>query len=125
MNLAKSKFVPASLTPKSQTRNYQVTGQQEKGHHTGIGPDGKPTLIDFTVNYDGKDYPYKGSPDYDVISIKQTDANTSAFIQKLAGKVVFTGTRTVSKDGKTLTIIAKGTTVKGEATNSVQVFDRR
>jgi hypothetical protein len=125
LNLAKSKFVPAASALKSQTRNYQVVGQQEKGVHTGIDAEGKPNRIEFTVTYDGKDYPYKGSPDYDTLSVTVVDRFTTSFTQKRAGKVVLTGRRVVSKDGKTLTITAKGTNAKGEPIDNVVVFDKR
>jgi hypothetical protein len=39
--------------------------------------------------------------------------------------VVQTSTRVVSKDGKTLTLTAKGTNAKGQAVNDVLVFDKR
>jgi hypothetical protein len=59
LNVAKSKFSSANQATRSQTREYQISGHQEKGIQKGIGPDGKPTLVEFTANYDGKDYSYK------------------------------------------------------------------
>jgi hypothetical protein len=124
LNLSKSKFVPADGAPKSQSRVYQVLGQQETGRHTGVDAQGNPTLIEFTVGYDGKDYPYKG-PDFDTLAIRRVDANTTSFTQSRSGKMALTGTRVVSPDGKTLTITAKGTNAKGQTIDSVMVFDRR
>ena len=43
---------------------------------------------------------------------------------KEAGKVVQHATRTVSKDGQTLTLNTKGTTAKGEKYEDVLVYDR-
>jgi len=40
----------------------------------GINDRGKPTLVQFTAKYDGKDYPVTGSPDYDAISLRRVDA---------------------------------------------------
>jgi hypothetical protein len=125
LNLAKSKFVPASLAPKSQTRTYQVKGNQETARHTGIDAQGKPTLIEFTVAYDGKDHPLKGYADWDSISMKRIDAYTTEFTQSYGGKVTLSGKRVVSKDGKTMTITAKGTTVKGEPVDLLILFDKR
>jgi len=78
-----------------------------------------------TYQQDSKDYPYAGNPDVDSISVKQVDSNTAKYILKKAGKAVETGSRTVSKDGKTLTLKAKGTTAKGEKYENVLVFDKQ
>lgn len=125
LNLAKSRFVPASQAPRSQTRTYQVSGNQETARHTGIDAQGNPTLIEFTVTYDGKDHPLKGYADWDAISMKRIDAYTSEFTQSRQGKVTLVGKRVVSKDGKTMTLTAKGTTAKGETLDSIIVLDRK
>jgi hypothetical protein len=125
LNLAKSKFVPASQTPRSQTRTYQVKGNQETARHTGVDAQGNPTLIEFTVTHDGKEHPLKGYPDWDSISMKRIDTHTTEFTQSRGGKVTLTGRRVVSKDGKTMTITARGTTAKGEPVDTLAVFDKR
>ena len=60
-----------------------------------------------------------------MISLKRIDAFTTEFSQKRAGKVVMTGTRIISRDGKVMTITTKGTDVKGQAVNNVEVFEKR
>jgi hypothetical protein len=125
LNVARSRFVPADAAPRSQSRLYQVQGQQETGRHTGVDAQGQPTLIEFTASYDGKDHPYTGSPDYETVSLERVDANTTTFTQSRGGKIVLTGTRVVSTDGKTLTITAKGTNAKGQQVDTITVFDRR
>lgn len=125
LNLAKSKYVPASLAPRSQTRTYQVTGDQETARHTGVDAQGNPALIEFTVTHDGKAHPVKGYADWDSISMKRIDTHTTEFMQSRSGKVTLTGRRVVSKDGKTMTITAKGTTAKGEPVDILAVFDKR
>ena len=124
LNLAKSKFSPGP-PPKSLTRTFEVTGADVKYTLKGIDAEGKPTLVQFTAKYDGKDYPVTGSPDFDAISLKRVDAVTTHATLKKGGKVVQTSTRVVSKDGKTLTLTVKGTNAKGQAVNNVTVFDKR
>jgi hypothetical protein len=124
LNVAKSKFSPGP-PPRSQTRTYEVTGQQVKSIQKGIDAEGKPTLVEFTANYDAKDYPYAGSPDFDMIAIKRVDNFTASFTQKRGGKVALTGTRVISKDGKTMTITGKGTDAKGQPMEISLVFEKR
>ena len=123
LNLAKSTFSPGP-PPKSLTRTFEVTGADVKYTLKGIDAEGKPTLVQFTAKYDGKDYPVTGSPDFDAISLKRVDAVSTEATLKKGGKVVQTSTRVVSKDGKTLTLTVKGTNAKGQAVNNVTVFDK-
>jgi hypothetical protein len=124
LNVAKSKFTPGPL-PRSQTRTYEVTGQQLKSVQKGVDAEGKPTLVQFTANFDGKDYPYTGSPDFDTLAVTRVDKSTISFTQKRAGKVALTGTTVISKDGKTMTISGKGTNAKDQPMDVTFVFEKR
>ena len=124
LNLTKSKFSPGP-PPKSLTRTFEATAAGVTYSAQGIDADGKPTLVEFTAKYDGKDYPVTGSPNFDAISLKRIDASKAAATLKKAGKVVQTSTRVVSKDGKTLTLTVKGTNPKGQTVNDVMVFDKQ
>ena len=124
LNLTKSKFTPGP-GPKSETRTYVAAGPDIKATSKGIGADGKPTATQWTVNYDGKDRPEIGNPDADALSLKRIDAYTTEFSEKRASKVVLTGARVISRDGKVMTITSKGTDAKGQAVNDVMVFEKR
>ncbi|HEX2460905.1 MAG TPA: hypothetical protein VHJ58_12230 [Vicinamibacterales bacterium] len=124
LNVVKSKFSPGPA-PKSETRTYVVSGQEIKGTAKGVDSEGKAVAVEWTVVDDGKDRPVTGTPDIDMLSIKRIDSHTVESTHKRDGKVVATARRTVSKDGKTLTITTKGTNAKGQAINNVQVFEKR
>ena len=124
LSIAKSKYNPGPA-PKSETRTYVAAGQEIKATSKGVDADGKPTTGQWTVNYDGTDRPATGRPGVDALSVKRIDAFTAEFTQKKAGKVVITGTRTISQDGKVMTITNKGTNAKGQTINDVLVFEKR
>ena len=124
LNVAKSKFSPGPA-PKSESRTYVAVGQEIKATSKGVDADGKPTTGEWTVVYDEKDRPMTGNSDADMLSLKRIDAFTTEFTQKKAGKVVSSGTRAISKDGKVMTITTKGTNAKGQPINDVQVFEKR
>jgi hypothetical protein len=124
LNVAKSKYNPGPPA-KSETRTYVLAGAEIRATSKGIDSDGKPTTGEWTINYDGKDRPQTGNPDADTLSLKRIDAYTTEFTQKKGGKVVITGTRTISKDGKTMTITTKGTNAKGQSINDLEVFEKR
>ena len=125
LNVAKSKYMPASMKPRSQTRVIEVKGQQETGRHTIVDAQGLSSTVEYTANYDGKQYPYKGHPDWQTLVIKRIDAYRSEVRQTGAGKAVISGTRVVSQDGKTMTVTIKGTNAKGEPVAVTMVFDKK
>ena len=124
LNVAKSTFSPGPA-PKSMTVTY-----------SSVGTDGVKIVVDatpatgaaqhweMTARYDGKDHPMTGNPLADTVSIKRIDDLTGESTFKKAGKVTGTNVRTLSKDGKTLTITSKGTTEDGKPRSDVQVFER-
>src|SRR5262249_23047598 len=124
LNLAKSKFSPGP-GPKNQTLTYEAVGQGVKVTVKITDAEGKPIDIQSTFNYDGKDYPVIGDPNVDAIALKRIDAHKVEFTRKKAGKVVVTGTSVVSKDGRTLTLTAKGTNAKGEKISNTLVFEKQ
>ncbi len=124
LNLSKSTFKPGPAF-KSQVRTYSQSGQSIAVVIKTVRADGKETTTQTTYHLDGKDYPVTGSPDADSDAVTQVDSNTAKFTLKKAGKVVQTGSRTVSKDGKTLTVKSKGTSANGEEFDDVLVFDKQ
>jgi hypothetical protein len=124
LNVAKSKYSPGPAL-KSETRTYVMVGQEIQATSKGVDGAGKPTARTWTVNYDGKERPLTGDQDVDALSLKRIDAFTSEYKQTRAGKVVMTGTRTISQDGKVMTITRKGTNVQGQAVDDIEVFDKR
>ena len=78
-----------------------------------------------TYKLDGKEYPVTGAPGWDTLSGKQVDSNTAEFTLKKRGKVVGTTSRTVSKDGKTMTTRQSTTDAKGGKIETETVLDRK
>jgi hypothetical protein len=124
LNATKSTFT-AGPPMKSQTRTYSQTGQRISLVMKTTGADGKESTSETTYQLDGKDYPITGSPDFDSLSGQQVDSQTAKFTMKRAGKAVGTTTRTVSKDGKTLTSKMKINAASGEQADNVLVFDKQ
>ena len=123
LNVEKSTFKVAP-GPKGQTRTYSLNDGVEKLTARGVSWDKKPTLVRYAARYDGKDYDMTGSLGGDKISLRRIDANTTESSQKREGKPAIVATRTVSSDGKTLTVVSKGTTVEGQEIDSTLIFAR-
>ncbi len=123
LNVEKSTF-KAAPGPKGQMRTYTLSNGVEKLTSRGVGADKKPTLVRYEARYDGKDYDMTGSLGGDKISLRRIDAHTTESSQKREGKPVIVATRTVSADGKTLTVVSKGTLPGGEVVDSTLIFER-
>lgn len=126
-NFAKSKLVPPPTGPQPQsiTRTYEKFGDGLKATFVTISADGKRTTVSYSAHFDGKDYPYTGSPAIDTIALKKIDNYSFSNVNKKAGKVINTGTNVVSKDGKTMTFTSKGTNAQGQPTSGVAVFEKQ
>ena len=110
LDVAKSKFDPGPA-PQSQTRTWDASG---KVSIEGINAAGKPMAYGYTINGDGKDYPTMGPIPNGAqsLSTKRISANKVEANFTRDGKHAETATFSVSKDGKVLSILAKGTSPK-------------
>jgi hypothetical protein len=126
LNVEKSKYSPGP-SPKSLTRTVVANGDGVKYTFEGTAADGTALAYSFSVNFDGKDNPVTGAMPggVDSISAKRINANTYEATTKKGGKVIGSSKVTVSGDGKTTTVDAKGTNAKGEATHDVSVYDKQ
>jgi hypothetical protein len=123
LNLAESKFSPGPA-PKSQVRTWAADG---KVSAKGLSPAGKPSAYAYPVMGDGKDYHTTGTVpnSADTISSKRTDSNTIEAIFSRGGKPSDATTFVVSKNGKVLTITAKGTLPDGRVLDDLLVLDKQ
>ncbi len=125
VNLAKSTYA-AGTPPKSVTTKHEVAGAGVKSTVDSVDADGTVRHWTYSSNYDGKDNPVTGNCPYgDSISRTRVDANTTKAIYKNGGTVTAAQTSVVSSDGKSRTVTTTGTNAKGQAVNSVVVYDRQ
>lgn len=124
LNVAKSTM-PADMAPKSGTRTYTAAGDKVTMTSEIVGADGKTTKTESSGTADGKDYAYKGDPNYDMISTKRVDANSVEASLKKGGKVMATATRVTSKDGKSMTITPNAKDAKGAPVKTVSVWEKK
>ena len=122
LNEAKSKL--GSGAGKNNTVVYQSNLFQTKVTIDGTDAKGKPTHNEWTGRFDGKDYPVTGDPMSDMRSYKKIDDRTMEFASKKGGKVTISGRIVVSADGKSRTVTATGTGMKGKKVKNVAVYDK-
>jgi hypothetical protein len=125
LNLAKSKYSPADLAPKSQTITREAVDGGMKLVTDGVDAQGKATHTEYSAKFDGKDYPWAGQANADTVSLLRIDDEYYEAIWKLKGEVTITSNTVVSKDGKTLTTTQSGKDAQGRVVLNMTVFDRQ
>ena len=122
LNVEKSKYTPGPA-PKSSTRTWDAMGMVMVKT---VNAAGKDVSYGYTIKDDGKDYATMGAiPNTaDKISSKKVSADTYEANFTKAGEHVEMTTFKISKDGKTLTIHAKGKAPAGEFDN-LQVWEKQ
>lgn len=78
----------------------------------------------YDVAADGQDHPVSGHA-YDSMSVAITDPHTISVIAKKGGAVIFEQTRTVSADGKTLTVKTIDHPMSGGAPTTFETVGKR
>jgi hypothetical protein len=124
LNVARSTFNPGPAW-RSLTLNYEATAQGMRNSVEGIDGNGNPIRGTFIIIEDGRPHAVTGIPDFDASTFKRIDAYTVDLSRMKAGRVVGTGTRFLSREGRTLTFVEKGVTASGQQFNNVAVYDRQ
>jgi hypothetical protein len=128
LNVAKSKYQPGP-GPKESTRVHEDRGGGFWLITTdSVNAQGQKTHGAYVYKPDGKQYPQMGlnQTTFNTIALTAVDPFTVDFTTYVDGKPTgLKGHRTLSKDGKTMTIEQKGTNAQGQATSSVAVWEKQ
>src|SRR5262249_4762897 len=108
LNPAKSTYSPGPA-PKSQVAKIEAVDGGMKVVSDRVESDGKTTHFEWTAKFDGKDYPVKGDPGRDAVSVKRMGDDTLEITNKKEGKVTGTIRAVYAHDGKSRVETASGT----------------
>jgi hypothetical protein len=103
LNGANSKFNPGP-PPRRQTRVYKTTSAGIDVTVVTTDAQGRTTTVEFPAIYDGKTYPVKGLGLIDALALVRINNFQSRATLKHAGNVIASAERTISEDGRVLTI---------------------
>ncbi len=124
LNESKSKYAPGS--DKNTTITYTAAkGDMIKCTADGVDKDGKPIHWTWTGKLDGKPYPIKGSPAFDMLAYHPVNERTNETTATKNGKTVMTAVIAVAKDGKSRTVTLTGTGAKGKKITNRTYYDKQ
>jgi hypothetical protein len=126
LDSAKSKYESGSA-PKEVTITVQEGNGMTDVTVMGTDGSGKPMATHMTHPTSGGPvkFPEGGPTDGSTESVKQVNANTRHITVMQGGKTVTTEEITLSADGRTMRIVAKGTTPNGKSFTDVEVFEKQ
>jgi hypothetical protein len=120
LNWEKSQSEGAA--PKSVVRTYAKFRDGFRVSEVWRG-DGRTTKFVYTARYDGHEYPISQEGG-GTITFTRNDANLAEGVAKTQENGTYTFKRTVSQDGKTLTIETMRTDSSGKERKNVLVYDK-
>lgn len=123
LNLAKSRFSPGP-GPRSEVRTYTATADGEKAVYDGVVAEGKRHLGESVYRFDGRDAVVTQTDDAETQALTRAGTHSVTAVVKKSGRVWANAVRTVSADGRMLTVRFKGTGTTGQAVDDSWVFDR-
>jgi len=123
LNPAKSTYSPGP-PPKSMTVTYSPAGFGMRIVVDVVPGDGAPQHWEMAPSFDERDHPVSGNPDADTISLRRISDMKGESTFKKGGKVTAVNVRSLSPDGKTLTIETKGTTADGMPRHDIAVYEK-
>src|SRR5215831_3234527 len=117
VNLSNSTYSPGPA-PKSAINKFEAWEDGMKATMDMVDGQGNKIHSEATVKFDGKDYPIKGSPIADAVSVKRANEREADIVWKKGGKVTMTGKSVISDDGRTTTLTQTGTDPQGRTVNN-------
>ena len=123
LNEAKSKMAPGM--GKNNMVVYSQKGDKVQVTVDGVDKDGKATHSVWVGKFDGKAYKTKGNVMWDSAAYRMINDRTNEITTMKNGKVAWTGTITVAKDGKSRTVTVNGTDAKGKKFNEKVYYDKQ
>jgi hypothetical protein len=125
LNPAKGKVTGPGSANKSGTATIEAQENGYKLVYDVVNGEGRAVHGEYAPRFDGKDYPVKGNPDVDAVSLRRIDNYTEDRLYKKAGKEVASEHVVISKDGKTGTLTCKGKNAKGQDYTDVAVWEKQ
>ena len=123
LNVPKSQL--GAVVPKSIVRKHIPIPGGVRVVQDRVDAQGKASTGEFTVKFDGKDYPISGDPYVDRLIMKRVDKYRADGIGMKGDKKATTYTWQVSKDGKVMTYTTQRLYPPERVGTIIQILDKQ
>lgn len=107
------------------TVQYEITGKMLKVTVQATDAQGQPNNFTYEGSLDGKPAKVTGVPGVDEVTLHQTNAHSIHATGMKSGKQVWEDRRSVSPDGKTMTLQRTGTNDQGKKYSATLFFEKQ
>jgi hypothetical protein len=124
MNVRRSKY-PQGAAPKQMVIRMEPAGDGIHYRSEATSADGKVTQADYVADYTGKAATVKGTVGIMIpVSLQRPDANTVVASYTRGGEVIATSRRSLSKDGRVMTITTVSKDRAGHTVTNIGVYEK-
>ena len=122
-NYAKSTHDEESAT--QMTRKHELAGDGMKFTRDAVDAHGKPSHSEYTIKFDGKDYPPAGGGAGPTQAYKRIDRYTIECHVKFDAEHSLKQVMVMAKDGKSYVLTETGKYANGKPSNHFSVFEKQ
>jgi len=125
LNLAKSSYDPGPGPYRRSTFTIEPWENGVKVTYDMVGVRGGLTHLEWTGQFDGRDYAVQGVEEFITYAYNRVDDRTYEVVTKLDGAVAATSRVVLSPDGRSMTTVTSGNGAQGRAITSTTVYDKQ
>lgn len=125
LNLDKSTYRPGPPPYRRATYRIEPFASGVRVVYDMVQPRGGVTHLEWTGQFDGRDYPVQGVEEYVTYAYQRIDDRTYDVITKLDGRPAATSRAELSADGQSITTTTAGRDSRGVDVTTITVYERQ
>ena len=125
LNLEKSTYRPGPPPYKRATYRIEPFANGVRVVYDMVRPRGGVTHLEWTGQFDGRDYPVQGVEEFVTYAYQRIDDRTYDVITKLDGRPAATSRAELSADGQSITTTTAGRDSRGVDVTTITVYERQ
>jgi hypothetical protein len=125
LNLEKSTYRPGPAPYIRATYRIEPHANGVRVLYDMVRPRGGVTHLEWTGQFDGRDYPVQGVEEFVTYAYQKIDARTYDVVTKLDGRPAARSRAVLSADGRSITTTTAGRDSRGVDATTTTVYERR
>jgi len=125
LNLERSTYRPGPPPYRRATYRIEPLPTGVRVVYEMVRPRGGVTHLEWTGQFDGRDYPVQGVEEYVTYAYQEIDGRTYDVITKVDGRPAATSRAVLSANGRTITTTTAGRDSRGLDVTTVTVYEKQ
>ena len=125
LNLERSTYRPGPAPYRRATYRIEPHAGGVRVVYDMVRPRGGVTHLEWSGQFDGRDYPVQGVEEFVTNAYQRIDARTYDVITKVDGRPAATSRAVLSADGRSITTTTAGRDSRGVDTTTITVYERQ